>query len=171
MGGTATATATRLPLDPVPDTELGRLYRFWYDRLVEGAPPTVRSIRPEELRFMLGRVNLVDVLDGPQFRYRLVGTKIATVGGGDMQGQLVSALKPAVFARVVESHLFMALAEQAPNLHEMVVSRGTIVRRYHRLVLPYAPEPGSGCIGAMMTGTWYNEDIVEVLGHPDFSAG
>ena len=46
MGGTASATATRLPLDPVPDTELGRLYRFWRDRLIDGAPPTVRSIPP-----------------------------------------------------------------------------------------------------------------------------
>ena len=45
-----------------------------------------------------------------------------------MQGQLVSALKPAVFARVVESHFAVAFAEQAPNLHEVVVARGTIVR-------------------------------------------
>ena len=171
MRGTASATATPLPLEPVPDGELGRLYRFWRDRLVDGAPPTVRSIRPEELRFMLGRINLVDVLEGPQFRYRLVGTKIATVGGFDMQGQMVSALKPPVFARLVESHFAEAFAQQAPNLHELTVSRGTIVRRYQRLVLPYTPEPGTGFIGALMTGTWYDEDIVEVLGHPDFMAG
>ena len=168
MGGTASATATRLPLDPVPDTELGRLYRFWRDRLVDGVPPTVRSIRPEELRFMLGRINLLDVIDGLRFRYRLVGTRIATVGAVDMQGQFVTGLKPPFFARLVESHFALAFTQQAPNLHEIIVSRGAISRRYQRLVLPYAPEPASGCIGALMTGTWYDEDILEVLGHPDF---
>jgi hypothetical protein len=168
MRGTASATATPLPLEPVPDSELGRLYRFWRDRLVDGAPPAVRSIRPEELRFMLGRINLLDVLDGPRFRYRLVGTKIATVGAVDMQGQLVSALKPQVLARLVEGHLADAFLNQAPNLHEMVIARGTVVRRYQRIVLPYAPAAGSGCIGALMTGTWYDEDLLEVLGHPDF---
>jgi hypothetical protein len=176
MGGTASATSTPLPLEPIPDSELGRLYRFWRERLVDGAPPTIRSIRPEELRFMLGRINLLDVLEGPQpgvpqFRYRLVGTKIASVGGFDMQGQLVSLLKPDFFARLVESHLAEAFVKQAPNLNEMIVSRGTIVRRYQRLVLPYAPEPGSGYIGALMTGTWYDEDINEVLAHPDFMSG
>jgi hypothetical protein len=168
MGGTASATAKRLPLEPVPETELGRLFRFWRERLVDGAPPPVRSIRPEELRFMLGRINLLDVLDGPRFRYRLVGTKIATVGAVDMQGQLVSELKPRLFARLVESHFADAFVQQAPNLHEIVVSRGSVTRRYQRLVLPYAPEPTSGCVGALMTGTWYDEDILEVLGHPDF---
>lgn len=171
MGGTASATAIRLPLEPVPDTELGRLYRFWRDRLVDGAPPTIRAIRPEELRFMLGRINLLDVIDGPRFRYRLVGTKIATVGAVDMQGQLASNLKPPVFARLVESHFADAFVRQAPNLHEIVVARGPVVRRYQRLVLPYAPEPQTDAIGALMTGTWYEEDIVEVLGHPEFMNG
>lgn len=118
---------------------------------------------------MLGRINLLDVLEGPRFRYRLVGTKIATAGAIDMQGQLVSDLKPPVFARLVESHLALAFERQAPNLHEIAVARGPVKRRYQRLVLPYAPEAGSGYVGALMTGTWYSDDIVEVLGHPDFT--
>jgi hypothetical protein len=168
MGGTASATATPLPLEPVPQTQLGRLYRFWRERLVDGVPPTVRSIRPEELRFMLGRINLLDVIEGPRFRYRLVGTTIATVAAIDMQGQFVSDLKPPLLAVLVESHMVEAFARQEPNLHEITIARGTIARRYQRLVLPYAPEPGSGCLGALMTGTWYDEDVAEVLAHPDF---
>jgi len=167
----ASATATRLPLEPVPDTELGRLYCFWRDRLVDGAPPSIRAVRPEELRFMLGRINLVDVLDGPRFRYRLVGTRIAVVGAVDIQGQLVSELKPPVFARLVEGHLADVFRQQAPALYEIVVARGAVLRRYQRLVLPYTPEAGGDCIGALLTGTWYDQDIVEVLGHPDFMNG
>jgi hypothetical protein len=168
-GGSARVAAIRLPLDPVPDTELGRLYRYWRDRLVDGAPPSVRAIRPEELRFMLGRINLVDVLDAPRrFRYRLVGTRIAASAAVDMQGQLVSDLKPAFFARLVVSHFVEAFEQQAPSLHEIVATRGPVTRRYRRIVLPFAAEPGGGCVGALMTGTWYTDDISEVLGHPDF---
>lgn len=168
----AGASAAIVPLDPPPDGVLGRLYALWREQCAGGALPPFKAIRPEELRFMLGRINLIDVLAEPlRFRYRLVGTVIAQVGAIDMQGQLVSALKPPVYARMIEEHLVAVHANGQPALYDITVSRGPVVQRYRRIVLPYAPDPSCGAVGTLMTGTWHDGDLENVLGHPDFLNG
>lgn len=168
----ASASAVVLPLDPVPDTVLGRLYGLWREQRSDQALPPFHCIRPENLRFMLGRINLIDVVDQPlRFRYRLVGTVIAKVGAIDMQGQLVSALKPAFYARMIEAQLADVFTGGAPTLYSITVSRGTVSQTYQRIVLPYAADPAAGTIGTLMTGTWHSGDLETVLGHPDFVNG
>ncbi len=164
------ASAEILPLEPVPNSVLGRLYHYWREQRGEAALPPFRSIRPEELRFMLGRITLIDVLDQPlRFRYRLVGTVVTTAGAIDMQGQLVSALRPRFYARLVESHLAGVFQRGEPALYAITVFRPGAVRSYQRIVLPYAADPDSGAAGALMTGTWHAGDLESVLGHPDFT--
>lgn len=168
----ASASAAILPLDPIPDSALGRLYDHWRAQRGDQALPPFRSIRPEDLRFMLGRINLIDVLDRPiRFRYRLVGTVIAKIGAIDMQGQLVSNLKPGFYARMVEEQLAAVFASGAPMLYSITVARGPVSRTYQRIVLPYEADPAAETVGTLMTGTWHSGDLETVLGHPDFVNG
>jgi len=151
MAGTASATSTRLPLDPVPETELGRLFRLLARpaRGLRRACPLAPYPPGVCFCFILGRVNLVDVRDGSQFRYRLVGTKIATVGGGDMQGQLVPRSSRRSFARPRREPLRMALRSRR-RICTRCSWRAQLCAPLLSGSSAYAPEPGSGCIVAMM---------------------
>lgn len=151
------------PLDlPPGDTDLARLLALW-DAQRGGAPTPPRAlIRPEEFAFMLGRLNLIEVrAEAPRFWFRIFGTEIGKYRAGEMTGKSSADLVPRDYRQVVESHFAEAHARQAPTLHQIYLSNGPIVRKYRRIILPYASEGDHA--GFLLTGTHFPESTREVV--------
>jgi hypothetical protein len=75
---------------------LADILAYWHARRGTRAMPTRAEISPTDLRDHLGWIVLVDVLPGfTDFRYRLIGTKVAHYFGADATGRTISeAFRP-----------------------------------------------------------------------------
>lgn len=158
--------AEPLPLPPA-DTDLARLYEVWTVQRGTAATPARTQIRPEELGFMLGRINLVDVHDTPpRFTFRIMGTQIGRYRELEPSEQSTALIKPLQYRELVEAHYAEAHAAQRALLHQVTLSNGTIARKYRRIILPYATEGHAA--GLLLTGTFFPESTREVVQSPAF---
>ena len=91
--------------------KLQRLYQDWDDRRQGREFPTRADFAPDELKYILGNLSIVDVTYNPlNFRYRIYGTKLTNRLGKEMTNKSVdefpsqqhSALARAHFTEVVE---------------------------------------------------------------------
>ncbi|MBX3494401.1 MAG: PAS domain-containing protein [Parvibaculum sp.] len=77
--------------DQLEHPTLAAIHAYWDAKRGGRAMPARADINPPELREHLGWIILLDVLpDLSDFRYRLVGTKVARYFGGDGTGQTIS---------------------------------------------------------------------------------
>ncbi len=104
--------------------ELLQLYDYWDGRRNGRRFPTRADIDPLDLKFALGNLTLVDVLQEPlRFRFRLTGSLFAQRMGLDLAGKFVDdipdapyrAKVQATYARVVET------GEPSLSLNERVI--------------------------------------------------
>jgi len=73
-----------------------QLYDYWLSKHVDGRPPTRAELDPPvEVPRLIGRIMLIDVVDGNRFRYRLVGSTIWNRYGFDLTGSWVEGRIPA----------------------------------------------------------------------------
>jgi hypothetical protein len=160
------AWAEVLALPPVDD-DLARLHAVWLEQRGAAGTPDQGRIRPEEFAFILGRINVVAVSDDePRYTYRIYGTQIGRHRDVHLTGRSTEPLKPREYRELVEGHYEAAHAAQAPTLHQVYLSNGTIVRKYRRLILPYAT--ASDPAGVLVTGTFFPESIKDVVQSPAF---
>lgn len=95
-----TARLQRTTVDVSPSRiehpTLAAVFDYWNGKRGARPMPARADINPPDLREHLGWIILLDVLpDLSDFRYRLIGTKVARYFGGDSTGQTVSeAFKP-----------------------------------------------------------------------------
>ncbi|MEO9904347.1 PAS domain-containing protein [Nisaea sp.] len=69
------------------DERLQRLLSYWREKADGRTGASIASIDPTEMRFVLGYLMLLDVIeDGFDFRYRLYGTMISERFGRDVTG-------------------------------------------------------------------------------------
>lgn len=83
--------AFRDTINPEP---LVRLYDYWLSKSKEGRIPSRAQIDPLDVPELLPSIFLVDVSwqnDEPDFRFRLVGSKITEIVGSDPTGQTFSS--------------------------------------------------------------------------------
>lgn len=148
---------------PPSDSDLARLFDYWTDQRGGGdATPARALIRPEELAFMLGRLNMIEVRPhAPRFWFRIFGTAIGRYRSDDMTGRSTDALAPRDYRAVVEAHFADAHARRVPTLHQIYISNGTLIRKYRRLILPYASDGDPA--GILLTGTHFPESTKEVV--------
>src|SRR5690606_18752294 len=76
----------------IQDPLLARLLRDWIGWRGERALPGRSDFLPEDLRYLLGRLFLFDVVretGGLRFRYRLFGSAIAAYRGYDLTGRFI----------------------------------------------------------------------------------
>ena len=80
----------------IENPTLSAIYSYWNDKRGARAMPARSEINPPELREHLGWIILVDVLpDLADFRYRLIGTKVARYFGAEATGRTISeAFRP-----------------------------------------------------------------------------
>jgi hypothetical protein len=77
------------------------LYRYWDAQRRDRAMPARRDVSPADVRELLPHLTLIDV-EGDQFRYRLVGSRVVQDLGRDMTGTCVgSHVTPPEYARAI----------------------------------------------------------------------
>ena len=72
----------------IAHADLTRLHDYWLSKRAGRRFPARADIDPQELRFLLGSILLIDVLWEPlRFRYRLTGTTIVLTSGYSLHGR------------------------------------------------------------------------------------
>lgn len=127
-------------LDPL----LVRLLRDWMgwrgDRLLPGRA----DFQPEDLRYLLGRLFLFDVVRGSaglRFRYRLFGSDIAAYRGYDLTGRFIDEHPDPDFASRAQLAYLRAAGEARPLWAKIDgVSGSGQHSRFEALILPLAED-------------------------------
>ena len=166
------------PLDPfvkeapepgdVADERLVHLLARWHALHAASAPddlPPLKLIAPEELRFILGWLMIMEPLDGgTDFRYRLYGSSIAATTGRDLTGHKVSESFP-LFAAWTSAVYRTTMARRLPVLTSHAPRRFVLVDRWERLILPFAGAAGAVerlLVGAVIIGRRIEGDRVRL---------
>ena len=136
--------------------ELRRLHQLWEEKRGVCGLPARRDFDPVDLKFVLGRLLLLDVLPGPRFRFRLHGADLARVAGYDMTGKFVEDLPNEENRRVLLARCQQLLAERRPVAARM--RRPLEGRRYNyeALWLPLADDGLT--VNMLLAGLIYLDD-------------
>lgn len=133
--------------------EAGRLRAleaYWQSHAADGRLPGHEMIDPLSLRPWLGRLLLVDVVDGSDFVYRLYGTDVAETFGQDMTGRSPQGFPPHHVEIIVAPYRSVA-ATRAPRYTAHIMSiQERKFAAWERVILPVAG-PG-GAVGQLLVG-------------------
>lgn len=146
---------------PAEAASLAKLHELW-ERLRAGAAmPPREAIRPEDLHFVLGYVNLVEIRNDPeQFAFRLVGTKIFERRPKAEEIITVADVTPREYSELLLGHYREARDLSVPTLYRIFVSNFTDTRHYMRIILPLAW--GGRAPGMLLTASYFTEPIKQV---------
>ena len=124
-------------LNDYPDLVLA--IEYW-DRLCDGRRLPPRSaLDPAEIKSLLPRVMLVDVVPGepPRFRFRLSGTGIGNAHGRDLKNLYAEDLQPPEYGRLVGRHYLECYERGEPLTHVIVLQTTERQWSYARIILPF----------------------------------
>ena len=117
---------------------LRRLYADWLAWRGERELPARRDFDPLGIRYIIGKLSLIDVLGEPlRFRYRVHGTENAERLGFDLTGKPLEAWPDPEHRSMVETCFATVVKSRSPlaRLREQVFGDGRLWR-YEILVLP-----------------------------------
>jgi hypothetical protein len=129
-------------VDGIVHPSLQRLYQYWSEKRGGRSMPSRADIDPLDIRYAIGNVILIDVIDGTplQFRIRLHGTKLAEHVRFDLTGKMLDEMPQAEF-RELTRQSFTKVATTKKPLH---AHRDRILddrlRRYETIVLPLSSD-------------------------------
>lgn len=118
---------------------LALLHALWDQRRGSRRMPARGNVDTMEFRPWMGHLMLIEVADGPQFRYRVYGTALAEVFGRDLTGKTTAALRSD--ARLTVEREYAAVCERRLPLllsHWRTGVRGHA--RFSKLVLPFGDD-------------------------------
>ncbi len=128
------------------DARLATLLAHWQglcERVAPAALPPSTMLDPTDLVFILGWLIILEPIEaGGDFRYRLYGSKIASITGRDYTGQKVSESVPD-FAHWTAGIYRSILAEPQPVLTRHTSHRLVQLDQWERLILPFAGAGGA----------------------------
>ena len=142
------------------------------DRLM----PHRSEFSASRFRWMVGRMYLIDVLDGGgDYRLRLWGDFLQVVYGLAITGQRLSELEGHGPPSALQQHYNAIVASKAPLFQPgaAVWPNGACIQ-YQRLMLPFADDAGEvSLILGTVASNVSNEDLVffKGLGSPSFVLG
>jgi hypothetical protein len=126
-----------LPLDRIPDEHLQRLYAYWRERRGDRLMPARADIDPSEMRWLLGRISLIDVTQNPlRFRYRLFGLALVEEFRQDLTGKALHEMQPRFWSAIIHNHFKKVVGTRQPNLYHIVVRHDGLEADYLRLAVP-----------------------------------
>jgi hypothetical protein len=146
------------------DPRVRSLYAYWRERCADQRVPARHDIDPLDLRFILGNLLLIDVLEAPcRFRVRLHGANAARRAGYDLTGKIYDDLPPSQFHdRVLKS--FAGVTEDCRPFHAF---RDQVLDdrhyRYETLILPLAKD-GIG-VDMLLVCICYADEMVRLPAH------
>ena len=121
--------------------DVQRLYAYWRARRGRKRFPARQDIDPIDFKFALGRVSLIDVLDGPRrFRYRLVSTSTTKHLGYEMTGKFTDEIPEKELRDYVE-RLYAKTVDTAAPIYarEKAIFDGRLWE-YEALMLPLSSD-------------------------------
>lgn len=141
------ATPSGLVAYPVPrnldDPKFRWIFDYWRERFRGDALPARSDVDPVDFPGLLGRINLIDVVQEPprtRFRYRLWGSIVTELMGKDCTGQFldeIDILDQSEIGRVFRQ----AVETRQPHFWQRPVPDGNQrYRSYRRLLLPLAED-------------------------------
>lgn len=103
---------------PISDSRLQRLYAYWSAKMGARKMPSRADIDVLDLRYMLGNIMLVDIIDGtpPRFRFRVHGSNLSQRAGYDLTGRMLDELPETEFRKEVRDR-WTEVATRGEPLH------------------------------------------------------
>ncbi|WP_193172824.1 PAS domain-containing protein [Nisaea nitritireducens] len=128
--------------DQLEDERLQRLSSYWQEKAGDQTAAPVASIDPTDMRFVLGYLMLLDVLeDGYDFRYRLYGTMISERFGRDVTGTTIREFGDKAYIVSFFLGAYQAVMERrAPLLTIHYPKNASETESWTRLILPLEDE-------------------------------
>jgi hypothetical protein len=138
--------------EQIPDPRLQQLNDYWRGKAEDGVAASSKAIDPSEMRFILGYVMLLDVLDGgADFRYRLYGSLIAERFGRDVTGRTVRDFGDTEYIVNFFLATYQAVTETGrPLLSTHYPRPGSQTASWSRLILPLID--GAGAVSRLLVG-------------------
>lgn len=131
------------------DAELGierpklrRLYRDWSERRRGRAMPSRADFDILDLGYILGDLNLLDVLYAPlRFRFRVHGSNAVARLGFDLMGKTIDGYPDADYRRIVREHFGAVVQSKAPKriVRDPYRIRDRVLR-WEGLILPLSAD-------------------------------
>ncbi|GIL40809.1 PAS domain-containing protein [Roseiterribacter gracilis] len=147
---------------------LRALYAFWRRaRAVNGDVPSRAQIDVQDLAPWLASLLLVDVLPGPDFRYRVYGTELTLLFGKDRTGTLVrdfsvpaAELMPHDYEAALEARDAQRVARQR-LVRLSARTRCTDMRTIETLILPLRRD--GAAIEQLLVGAYALTPTAQIL--------
>jgi hypothetical protein len=133
------ATATKIAIN---QPRLQRLYAYWLEKRGARAMPSRGDLDPLDIRFVMGDVVLVDVVNEtpPRFRIRLHGTNLSERTNFDLTGKMLDEMPVPEF-RDLSTRSFRKVVRTRAPLHaladRMIDGR---THRYEAIILPVSDD-------------------------------
>lgn len=123
------------------DPVLGAALAYWRRKRDGRCMPSRRDIDPVEVPTLLPNLQLIEIVAGGRFRYRLIGTALVEAFGRDYTGQYPDELFDAPRARsIIETHNAVRDARQPLFLRSRYFSTKNVDIIANRLYLPLSDD-------------------------------
>jgi hypothetical protein len=146
------------------DDRLIELYEYWREKKQQRSMPRRDEIDPSEISMLLPHIMLVDVVDGNEFRFRMVGTALDGVIGVNATGRKIDEVMAAgPYADYVLGIFREVLQQKVPLYAEC--EHGDLSVEPHatlRLVMPLSDD-GENVTAALVGQVFDADDIDAVI--------
>jgi hypothetical protein len=125
----------------IKDPRLLQLYCYWQERKGARRHPSRRDIDPLDIRYVLGHVMMIDVLEAvPRYRVRLHGTGLVQRAHYDLTGKFLEDLPNPEYRDYVLMRCETLVQSGDPAIvHHDRILDGEI-RQYEALWLPFSED-------------------------------
>jgi len=146
----------------IAEPSLRLVYEYWLGKCEGGRAPGKGAIDVLDLAMFASKLILIDVIEGDDFLFRLVGTDVAERFGIDPTGLCLSALPGDEFVSTSTEMMKAVTRERQPYWHEpkSSVFPNREYLTYEYIVLPLADE--SGAISQILTAIEFSQDEDEI---------
>jgi hypothetical protein len=122
----------------IGDERLVALHRYWDERRAGRFAPSRADIAPTDIPKLLPYLLLIDIVPGPRYRYRLVGTEVERMFGVKMTGRHIDEIMRGEYLDFIDG-LYRALDEaRSPVYSENTYGDHSF--RTNRLMLPLSSD-------------------------------
>ena len=141
---------------PISHPRLQRLYAYWSTKKGQRKMPSRADIDVLDLRYVLGNIMLVDVIEGspPRFRIRLHGSNLSERAGYELTGKMLDELPESEFRRNVRQQWTEVATTGEPRQCRRDSSFDGRPYRYESIILPLSAD-----------GETVNMELVALIHH------
>lgn len=120
--------------------QLAAFLALWRTKTDGTALPARADFSMEDLRPFLGRIGILDVVDGgADFRFRVYGSNIATAYKGEMTGKSVQEYR-SNFRDVIVPGYRRCFETREPRYDILKIDDEAMLYRWERIVVPLAAD-------------------------------